>query len=65
MIFRIYTYQVVPGKVKAFNEFLLTRLLPVQKGFGARLVGRFQTNDGLQIAVNFGYLTASHLAERE
>ena len=55
MMFRIRRYQVVPGKTEAFNEFFLTRLFPVQKRYGARLVGRFQTDDGLQIVAVWVY----------
>ena len=60
MMFRIRTYQVVPGKVEAFNDFFLTRLLPVQKRYGARLVGRFQTKDGLQITAVWVYKSRNH-----
>ncbi len=60
MRFRIRRYQVVPGKTEAFNDFFLTRLLPVQQRYGARLVGRFQTDDGLQIIAVWVYQSCDH-----
>ena len=60
MMFRIRRYQVVPGKIEAFNDFFLTRLFPVQKRYGARLVGRFQTDDGLQIVAVWVYRSFDH-----
>ena len=63
MMFRIRRYQVVPGKTKAFNDFFLTRLFPVQKRYGARLVGRFQTDDGLQIIAVWVYQSFDHYKE--
>ena len=61
MMFRIRRYQVVPGKTEAFNDFFLTRLFPVQKRYGARLVGRFQTEDGLQIVAVWVYQSFDHI----
>ena len=46
MIFRCRQYRVAPDKREAFNEFFRTRLLPVQQRYGARLVGRWQSEDG-------------------
>jgi hypothetical protein len=46
MIFRCRMYRVAPGKLEAFNTFFLTRLLPVQRRYGAKLVGRWQSDDG-------------------
>ena len=63
MMFRIRRYQVVPGKTKAFNDFFLTRLFPVQQRYGARLVGRFQTDDGLQIVAVWVYQSFDHYKE--
>ncbi len=60
MMFRIRRYQVVPGKTEAFNDFFLTRLFPVQKRYGARLVGRFQTDDGRQIIAIWVYRSFEH-----
>ena len=59
----IRRYQVVPGKTEAFNDFFLTRLFPVQKRYGARLVGRFQTDDGLQIVAVWVYQSFDHYKE--
>ena len=63
MTFRIRRYEVVPGKTEAFNDFFLTRLFPVQKRHGARLVGRFQTDDGLQIVAVWVYQSFEHYKE--
>ena len=46
MLFRLRQYKVAPGKTGVFNDFFLERLLPVQKRYGARLVGRWQNEDG-------------------
>ena len=42
MLFRLRQYKVVPGKTGVFNDFFRERLLPVQKRYGARLVGSWQ-----------------------
>ena len=60
MMFRIRRYQVVLGKTEAFNDFFLTRLFPVQERYGARLVGRFQTDDGVQIVAVWVYRSFDH-----
>ena len=63
MMFRIRRYKVVPGKTESFNDFFLTRQFPVQKRHGARLVGRFQTDDGLQIVAVWVYQSFDHYKE--
>ena len=63
MMFRIRRYKVVPGKTESFNDFFRTRLFPVQKRHGARLVGRFQTDDGLQIVAVWVYQSFDHYEE--
>ena len=40
MLFRLRQYKVAPGKIGVFNDFFRERLFPVQKRYGARLVGR-------------------------
>ena len=55
MIFRLRQYKVAPGKIDIFNAFFRERLLPVQKRYGARLVGRWQTEDGNHIAALWAY----------
>ena len=55
MIFRLRQYKVAPGKIDVFNAFFRERLLPVQKRYGASLVGRWQTEDGKNIAALWVY----------
>ena len=62
MMFRIRRYQVVPGKIEAFNDFF-DETVSVQKRYGARLVGRFQTDDGLQIVAVWVYRSFDHYKE--
>lgn len=44
-------YRVVPGKLEAFNAFFLEHLLPVQQRHGATLVGRWQSEENVLLAV--------------
>lgn len=55
MIFRLRQYRVAEGKIDVFNDFFRERLLPVQQRYGARLVGRWQTEDGSHIAALWVY----------
>lgn len=45
------SYQGVPENLPLFHAFFRTHLLPVQLKYGARLVGRWQTEDGRVVAV--------------
>ncbi len=51
MIYRMRVYQAVPEQLAAFNRFFNERLLPVQQSHGARLIGRWQTEDERIVAV--------------
>ncbi len=51
MLYRMRTYRAVPEHLDAFNEFFHSRLLPVQLRHGARLVGRWVTEDGRIVAI--------------
>jgi NIPSNAP protein len=51
MQYRMRIYQAVPESLAAFNEFFRDYLLPVQLRHGARLVGRWQTEDCRVVAV--------------
>lgn len=51
MIYRMRIYQAVPAHLPAFHDFFLEHLLPVQERHGARLVGRWQTEDHRVVAV--------------
>src|SRR5689334_7039671 len=44
-------YQAVPENLPAFNEFFRRWLLPLQQRHGARLVGRWESEDGRVVAV--------------
>jgi 8-oxo-dGTP diphosphatase len=63
MIFRLRRYKVISGKVEAFNEFFLEYLLPVQQRHGARLVGRWATEDGTQVFAIWVYESREHYEE--
>ena len=55
MMFRLRQYKVAPGKIEVFNAFFREHLLPVQKRYGARLIGRWQTKDGKRITALWVY----------
>jgi NIPSNAP len=44
-------YQTVRENLPVFHEFFRTYLLPVQLRHGARLVGRWETEDGRVVAI--------------
>jgi len=51
MIYRMRSYVVVPEQRAAFDAFFEDHLLPTQQKHGARLVGRWATDDGRVVAV--------------
>ena len=51
MIYRMRTYDGVKANVAAFNAFFANHLLPVQMRHGARLIGRWRTEDDRIVAV--------------
>ena len=51
MIYRMRIYDGVQASIAAFNTFFEQHLLPVQVRHGARLVGRWQTEDDRIVAV--------------
>jgi hypothetical protein len=51
MIYRMRIYQTVRENLPLFHDFFRTCLLPVQKRHGARLVGRWETEDGRIVAI--------------
>lgn len=55
MLFRYRHYRVVPGKTALFNDLFQEWLLPIQLRHGARLVGRWQTEDGSEIFALWAY----------
>ena len=51
MIYRMRIYSGVEKHVDAFNAFFNQQLLPVQLRHGARLVGRWHTEDDRVVAI--------------
>jgi hypothetical protein len=51
MLYRVRRYAAVPEQLAAFHDFFNGYLLPVQVRHGARLVGRWETDDAEVIAV--------------
>jgi hypothetical protein len=51
MLFRVRRYVAVSEKLAAFHEFFNGHLLPIQVRHGARLIGRWETDDQEVIAV--------------
>ena len=51
MIYRMRIYEPVRANLPLFHDFFLTQLLPVQLRHGARLIGRWETDDGRVVAV--------------
>jgi hypothetical protein len=51
VIYRMRIYQAVPANLPAFHEFFRSHLRPIQQRHGARLIGRWQTEDGRVVAI--------------
>jgi NIPSNAP len=51
VLYRMRIYQTVRENLPVFHEFFRTYLLPVQLRHGARLVGRWETEDGRVVAI--------------
>jgi hypothetical protein len=51
VIYRMRIYDTVRENLPAFHEFFRTHLLPVQLRHGARLVGRWEAEDGRVVAI--------------
>jgi len=51
VLYRMRIYRAVPENLAAFHNFFREYLLPVQLRHGARLVGRWQTEDNRVVAV--------------
>ncbi len=51
MIYRMRVYQAVRENLPVFHDFFRSYLLPVQLRHGARLVGRWETQDGRVVAI--------------
>jgi hypothetical protein len=51
MLYRIRIYQAVRENMPVFHDFFRAFLLPVQLRHGARLVGRWETEDHRVVAI--------------
>jgi hypothetical protein len=51
VIYRMRIYEPVRANLPLFHDFFRTQLLPVQLRHGARLIGRWETDDGRVVAV--------------
>ncbi len=51
MIYRMRVYDTVQDNLPLFHNFFRTHLLTVQVRHGARLVGRWETEDGRVVAI--------------
>jgi len=51
MIYRLRIYKAVPEALPAFHDFFRKHLLPIQQRHGARLIGRWETEDGRVVAI--------------
>jgi len=51
MLHRMRIYQAVTENLPVFHEFFCGFLFPVQLRHGARLVGRWETEDGRVVAI--------------
>jgi hypothetical protein len=60
VIWRIRHYTVAPHQVAMFNNFFRDHRLPVQQRHDAKLVGRWQSEDGTQIVAIWVYESKEH-----
>jgi len=51
MLYRMRIYQAVSANLPAFHDYFREYLLPVQQRHGARLVGRWETEDHRVVAI--------------
>jgi len=51
LIYRMRIYDTVPENLPLFHEFFREHLLPVQLRHGARLIGRWEADDGRVVAI--------------
>lgn len=51
MLYRMRIYQAVRENLPVFHDFFRTFLLPVQLRHGARLIGRWETEDHRVVAI--------------
>jgi hypothetical protein len=58
MFFRSERYIVAEGKADAFASFFVRQLLPLREKYGARLVGRWQTEDEAEVLTIWAFPSA-------
>lgn len=51
MIYRMRTYQAVTENLALFHDLFRDHLLPIHQRHGARLVGRWETEDSRVVAI--------------
>ncbi|MCT2536212.1 NIPSNAP family protein [Aquibacillus koreensis] len=65
MIYRIRTYKIDPTKYNTFTDFFHKYLLPNQKTFGSKLIGRWVNEKQNQIMAIWEYESKEHYEEIE
>jgi NIPSNAP len=63
MHFRCERYIVAEGKADAFASFFVRQLLPIRERYGARLVGRWQTGDEVEVLAIWAFDSPAAAAE--
>jgi hypothetical protein len=63
MHFRCERYIVADGKADAFASFFVRQLLPIRERYGARLVGRWQTADEVEVLAIWAFESPDTAAE--
>ncbi len=63
MHFRCERYIVAEGKADAFASFFVRQLLPIREKYGARLVGRWQTDDEIEVLAIWAFDSPAAAAE--
>jgi hypothetical protein len=63
--FRCDRYIVVEGKADAFTAFFVRHLLPLREKYGARLVGRWQTADEVEVLTLWAYASQAAAEQAE
>jgi NIPSNAP len=51
MLYRMRIYQAVAANLPAFHDYFREHLLPIQQRHGARLIGRWETEDSRVVAI--------------
>lgn len=65
MIYRIRTYKINPAKYHTFTDFFHKYLLPNQKKFGSKLIGRWVNEKQNEIMAIWEYESTEHYEDIE